>query len=222
MTDRKPAPQADPTISSSRSSNSGSLRADIHDMPWVVSRLLNGEGDLHTDLAQRYPNQPLMSLFSTQHVGGRLPRAQAVLSVQDGSASMTFEIDMTTRALTCTFTLYSMLSLQFDLASLNDGDRAQWLDHISQRPERPLILWSKNRWRSDYLVWSRRQHYTNVYAFSPLHIEAAARLTSDVMNKLMAWLAESWGVTREQAAATAPEAAPAAVSAASESPLSAW
>ncbi|MDX2140771.1 MAG: hypothetical protein SF123_21990 [Chloroflexota bacterium] len=217
MTDRKTAPQADPTISSSRTSNTGSLRADAHDMPWVVSRLLNGESDLHTDLAQRYPNQPLMSLFSTHQIGGRLPRAQAVLSVQDGSASLTFEIDVSTRALMCTFTLYSMLSLQFDLASLNDGDRTQWLDHISQRPERPLILWSKNRWRSDYLVWSRRQHFTNLYAFSPLHIEAAARLTSDVMNRLMMWLAESWGVTREQA--TAQEAAPAP---AAESPLSAW
>jgi hypothetical protein len=186
-------------------------------MPWVISRLLNGEGDLHSDLAQRYPNQPLMSLFSTHQVGGRVPRAQALLSVQDGSASLTFEIDTTTRALTSTFTLYSMLSLQFDLANLNDGDRVQWLDHISQRPERPLILWSKNRWRSDYLIWSRRQHYTNLYAFSPLHIEAATRLTSDVMNKLMMWLAESWGVTRDQPAAPAPEAAPAA-----ESPLSAW
>ncbi len=179
---------------------SSTLRAEATDVPWVISRALNAEGDLHIELAQRYPNQPLMSLFSARSVGGRIPRHLTTLSTQDGAAHLTFEIDPGTSYMSCAYTLSSMLTLRFDLANLSDLDRAQWLEQIRQGKERATILWGKMRWRSDYLVWSQKRHYANVYAFSPRQIEAAARLSPDVSTKLIAWLGQYW--------ITAPSSAP--------------
>jgi hypothetical protein len=174
------------------------MRAEATDVPWVISRALNAEGDLHSELAQRYPNQPLMSLFSPRSVGGRIPRQLATLATQDGAAHLTFEIDPGTYTLSCAYTISSMLTLRFDLATLGDLDRTQWLEQVRQGQERTTILWGKMRWRSDYLVWSQKRHYANVYAFSPRQIEAAARLSPEVCSKLIEWLGRHWLPTQAQ------------------------
>ena len=168
------------------------MRAEATDVPWVISRALNAEGDLHVELAQRYPNQPLMSLITPRSVGGRIPRQLATLSTQDGAAHLTFEIDPGTYVMSCAYTISSMLTLRFDLANLSDLDRTQWLEQVRQGQERTTILWGKMRWRSDYMVWSQKRHYANIYAFSPRQIEAAARLSPDVVTRLIDWLARYW------------------------------
>jgi hypothetical protein len=180
------------------------LRGEASDVPWVISRALNAEGDLHAELAARYPNQPLMSLFSARSVGGRIPRQLAILSTQDGAAHLTFEIDPQSHAMQCAYTIQSMLTLRFDLAALSDLDRSQWLEQMRQAQERTTILWGKMRWRSDYMVWSQKRYFTNVYAFSPQHIEAAARLSADVHSQLIRWLFRYWMAAAQE---TAPDEA---------------
>lgn len=168
------------------------VRAEAADVPWVISRALNAEGDLHMELAQRYPNQPLMSLITTRSIGGRIPRYLAILSTQDGAAHLTFEIDPGTTMMSCAYTLASMLTLRFELNTLSDLDRMQWLEQLRQGQERTTILWGKMRWRSDYLVWSHKRHYANIYAFSPRQFEAAARVSPEVSGKLIEWLSKYW------------------------------
>jgi hypothetical protein len=133
-----------------------------------------------------------MSQLSARSVRGRIPREIAALATQDGAAHLTFEIDPTTYTLSCAYTLASMLTLRFDLVNLSDLDRRQWLEQVRQGQERPTILWGKNRWRSDYIVWSHKRHYTNIYAFSPKQIEAGARLSPEIVGKLLDWLTGYW------------------------------
>jgi hypothetical protein len=192
MTERNTPPEV--TTPSRQVIGTSTVRSETVDVPWHISRALSGEGDLHTDLAQRYPNQPLMSLFSTRTIEGRSPRAIASLAAQDGSASLHVEIDPNSRALQCAYTLGSMLTLRFDLAHLSELDCVGWVEQMRQGQDRPTLLWGKQRWRADYLIWSVREHYTNLYAFSPLHIEAAARLTPTLTKRLVLWMTEHWHI----------------------------
>lgn len=160
------------------------------DVPWFVRQFLNGEGDLHSELAQRYPNQPLLSLIHVRNLTGG--RGIASLSAQDGAASLIVEIDLTSHSAQFSYTLASMLTLRFDLVNLTDADRGQWLEQMASVSDRAHILWGKLRWRADYMIWSRRQHYTNVYAFSAHHTEAVVRLTPDVARVLIDWMQQHW------------------------------
>jgi hypothetical protein len=193
MSDRKPPVQADVTTPTRQAAERASS-----EIPWFISNALYGEGDLHQELAARYPNQPLMSLFSTREIGGRASRSLATLSTQDGAASLTFEIDPNGRGLQCAYSISSMLTLGFDLTHLTAQDCAGWLEQMGQDSERPLILWGKNRWRTDYMIWSIKPHYANLYAFSPFHSEAAARLTPELARRLLGWIATGWGIANDE------------------------
>lgn len=195
MVERKTSSQPDSTVSARTNleRSSQSLRTDSLDVPWMVSQFLHGDGDLHTELAQRYPNQPLMSLFSSRFSETSPQHGFATLSTQDGWASIIVEVDGSTYNTTFAFSMASMLTLRFDLVSLSDLDRSQWLEQVARGQQKVNILWGRLRWRSDYMIWSQRQHYTNVYAFSQQHhIEAAARLTPDVTKALVEWLGARW------------------------------
>ena len=50
------------------------------------------------------------------------------------------------------------------------------------------FLWDAARWQSDYLIGAAHKNFTQLFAFSPNHVEAAARLTPDVAHKLLDWL----------------------------------
>ncbi|MCA9906105.1 MAG: hypothetical protein KC547_19750 [Anaerolineae bacterium] len=195
MSERKTSSQPDSTVParSSLERSSQSLRTDGLDVPWMVSQFLHGDGDLHTELAQRYPNQPLMSLFSSRVSNTASQHGFATLSTQDGWANIIVEVDGSTYNTTFAFSMASMLTLRFDLVSLSDLDRTQWLEQVVRGQQKVNILWGKMRWRSDYMIWSQRPHYTNIYAFSQQHhIEAAARLTPDVTGALIEWLGQHW------------------------------
>jgi hypothetical protein len=201
MNDRKAPPPHDATMPSRSQIErpSASLRTtEALDLPWMVRQFLDGDGDLHSELAQRYPNQPLLSLIHVRSLPTSTPRSLATLSTQDGAASLAVEIDEVTRGAQFSFSLASMLTLRFHLMHLSDLDRGQWMELVDVQFARPAILWGKLRWRSDYLIWSRRQHFTNIYAFSPQQTEAAARLTHDVTEALLGWLRSLWAVSQDE------------------------
>ncbi|MCA9911689.1 MAG: hypothetical protein KC519_23700, partial [Anaerolineae bacterium] len=153
MPERKAPSQPDSTIASRAGldRSSQSVRLDGQGVPWMVSQFLHGSGDLHAELAQRYPNQPLMSLFSS-HISDSSPqRGLATLATQDGSASVMIEVDLSTSNTEFAFSLASMLTLRFDLVSLSDLDRSQWLEQVQRGHQKVNILWGKMRWRSDYM-----------------------------------------------------------------------
>jgi hypothetical protein len=174
--------------------------ASLGDIPWLWSQFMEGEVDLHEELASRYPNQPLMSLIQLRDLPGSSPRGLATLATQDGAASLRVEVDGTTRATQFAFTHSSMLTLRFDLTGISQLDRDEWLQNMQRENGDLVFLCGKARWRADYLICTPRKHFANLYAFSPLQKEAAARLTADVTRKLTAWLATYWGKNEREEA----------------------
>jgi hypothetical protein len=163
-------------------------------IPALLEPYFQGEIDLNRELSARYPHMPLMSLIHFGMVGVRRSMAIAAISTQDGAASLTVEVDPETKGAQFTFSYSSMLALRFTLGKLNDRECAQWLDEMRQERAEPAFLWDAARWERDYLLTFAQKHYTSVFAFSPLHVEAAARLTSDVSHKLLDWLGDLWRV----------------------------
>ncbi|MBE0689176.1 MAG: hypothetical protein IH587_03525, partial [Anaerolineae bacterium] len=138
MPERKASSQPDSTIPARTGleRSSQSLRPDGHDVPWMVSQFLHGDGDLHTELAERYPNQPLMSLFSSRLSDTSPQRGLATLSTQDGGASVMVDVDLSTHNIEFAFSVASMLTLRFNLVSLSDLDRSQWLEQVQRGQQR--------------------------------------------------------------------------------------
>lgn len=166
------------------------------DAPWLLDQYFDGEIDLDRELTARFPNMPLMSLFHARSLGKRKKRQVAALSAQDGSASILVEVDVASRALHFTFTLGSMLGLRFQFDLLSPLDRERWLDMLRSGDEALSFLWGQSRWEADYLICAAHRHYTNVFAFSASHTEAAARLTPDVTRRLLDWLQLCWTAPR--------------------------
>jgi len=173
-----------------RAENGGSA-IQTSNAPAILQPYLDGEIDLDAELAARFPNMPLMSLFSTRQVGGRSGYVLATLSTQDGAASLGVQVD-SARHTGFAFTLGSMLSLRFHLHDLSDDDRAYWLNLARGGSDALAFLWSQARWESDYLICAVHRMYTNLYAFSPHHVEAAARCTPEVTRRLLDWLETAW------------------------------
>lgn len=155
---------------------------------WLLAAM-NGDGGLDRDWAVRYPSMPLMTLMHT----GRDRRAPASLSTQDGAAGLHVAVDEDTRLLSVTYTMGGMLGLRFTTARLSDADRARWIALMRQPGTEPIFLWGHSRWETDFLIFSARTHYVNIYGYSPRGTEAAARMTADVARSLVDWIAARWG-----------------------------
>lgn len=160
--------------------------------PWLLQHYFDGEIDLIKELAARYPQLPVMSLFYTREVGTKNRRGLATLATQDGAASLLVEVDALSRGVQFTFTLSSMLALRFCPGRLTEIDRAQWLDPLRQESGDACFLWNQTRWANDFLIGVAFKNYTSLYAFSAQHSEAAARLTPEVGRKLLDWLESYW------------------------------
>ena len=160
--------------------------------PWVLQHYFDGEIDLIKELVGRFPQVPVMSLITVREVGSKNKRGVASMSTQDGAAGLIAEVDARSRAVQFTFVLSSMLALRFCPGRLTDMDRSQWLDPIRRESGDPAFLWDQARWENDYLIGSAQKNFTNLFAFSPHHIEAAARLTPEVTRKLLDWLQYFW------------------------------
>lgn len=162
--------------------------------PWALEQFFNGEVDLDVELAQRFPNMPMMSVVSFREMGDKKRHGVASLTTQDGSASVHLDVDTKTRVMQMSFTFASMLTLRFILGELSDIDRRRWLDLMRRDQGGLAFLWGASRWETDYMVCVVRRYYTNLYAFSPNNFEAAVRLTPEVTGKLLKWLDQLWSV----------------------------
>jgi hypothetical protein len=161
--------------------------------PWTLQHHFDGEIDLIKELAGRFPQVPLMSLINLREVGVKNRREVATISTQDGAASMIVEVDAISRAVQFTFVLNSMLALRFCPGKLSALDRAQWLEPMRREAGEPAFMWDQGRWQSDFMIGAAHKNFTQLFAFSPNHVEAAARLTPDVAHRLLDWLQSAWG-----------------------------
>lgn len=161
-------------------------------MPWVLQQFFDGQIDLEEELGWRFHNMPVMATIKFRRMGEHETRRVAALAAQDGSAQLMIYADWQTRAISLAYTLGGMLTLRFHLDHLSDMDRAHWLGLVRREASGAAFLWGAARWERDYLICDARRYFTNLYAFSPRQIEAAARLTPDVAAQLFDWLADCW------------------------------
>ncbi|MBN1965332.1 MAG: hypothetical protein JW910_11855 [Anaerolineae bacterium] len=160
--------------------------------PSVLQHFFIGEVDLAAELNRRFNNAPLMSQFDLRSVTAPgVLLGTAMLSTQDNSATLTFDVDGRDSVLTCTFTLGAMLSLRFTLRELDRQERRRWQD-LMQQEQGVAFLWSRLRWEQDYLIFVVGRYNVHFYAISPHGYEAAARLTPDVRDAVLGWLGEYW------------------------------
>ncbi len=174
------------------------LPPDLKPIPWLLESYFYAEIDLSKELSSRFPQMPLMSLIYFRETGVKVRSAVATISTQDGAASLVVHLDPPSKATQFTFILNSMLALRFSLNGLNDRDRKHWLQEMRGERSEPAFLWDEGRWQRDYLIGVSQKHFTSLFAFSPHHVEAAARLTGDVSRKLIDWLDGYWQVNEEE------------------------
>jgi hypothetical protein len=166
----------------------------------MLAQYFNGEIDLAQELAGRFPQMPLMSLIYFRVQGAKNPIQIATISTQDGAASLRVEIDAAAKITAFTFSLNSMLCARFMPSGLSQLDRAHWLEPLKRESGEIAFLWGAQRFRSDYLIAVSQKIYTNIFAFSPDHTEAAARLTSEVCRKFTAWIEPHWAAMKDEQA----------------------
>lgn len=177
---------------------------DDKPLPWLLELYYRAETDLNRELVARFPHMPVLSLMHTRVLGDKLKLHSATLSAQDGAASVILEVDEASKAASFTYVLNSMLAFRFTLGNLTDKDRAQWLQEMRAERGEIAFLWDQNRWEHDYLIGVSFKNYTNLFAFSPSHVEAGARLTSEVSRKLLTWLQALWKADPEPGASALP------------------
>jgi hypothetical protein len=172
-------------------------RKRIHtpNTPWVLEQFFNGEIDLDSELAQRFPNMPVMSTVSFRDMGDQTKRGVATIGTADGSAQVVIELDGQTRVLQTSFTYASMLTLRFRQDDVSDVDRTRWLELMRREQGGLAFLWGPVRWEKDYIICVVRRYFTNLYAFSPHGFEAGVRMTPDVTRQLLNWLEKLWNIT---------------------------
>ena len=163
--------------------------------PWLIRGHYAGTTNLDEEMTSRFPAMPVMSSIHFRH-----NNSIATLATQDGAAVVSLQADP--ESLEVVYTLSSMLGLRFHLDGLTASDRSYWLD-LLRAGEMPLtFLWGQRRWDADYLVWAPHRYFVNLYAFSPRRTEAAARLTIDVVQKLLDWLQYAWTPAQEKPTAS--------------------
>ncbi len=163
-------------------------------LPWSLQLYFDGEIDLNKVLVGHFPQVPVMSTMHAGELGRQNRLAVAALSTQDGAASLIAEVDVSSLAVQFTFVQSSMLALRFAPDKLTAADRAQWIAALRRELGEVAFLWDQSRWTNDYLIAVASKTFTNVFAFSPHHVEAAARLTPDVSRKLVDWLTQYWQI----------------------------
>lgn len=161
-------------------------------IPWALLGYFEGELDLIQDLAGRYPQMAIMSLFSARVVGTRAPRGIATIATQDGAASLIVEVDAPSQAVQFTFIVGSLVGVRFRPGALSPLDRAAWLEPMRREQGEVAFLWNAHRWSQDYLIGAVTRTSAHLFAFSPSGVQAAARLTPEVNRKLTEWLAGYW------------------------------
>lgn len=160
--------------------------------PILLQQHYQGHVDLVAELAARYPSAPLMTTCKTRAYIGRAAGGIATIQAADGMASILVEQDIESRLLQFSYTFGAMQTLHFRMDGLSALDRAHWLEHLQREKDGVAFLWGEYRWSRDYLICAFRRQFATFYAFSVHGFEAAARLTPDVKNQLLDWLASAW------------------------------
>ncbi|MBK8024795.1 MAG: hypothetical protein IPK19_26095 [Chloroflexi bacterium] len=165
-------------------------------IPWALLGYFEGDLDLIQDLAGRYPQLSIMSLFNVRTAGSRVPRGMATIATQDGASSLIIEVDMQSLAVQFTFIVGSMIGVRFRPGAPSPLDRAAWLEPMRREQGEVAFLWNAQRWSHDYLIGAATRSFTYLFAFSPNGVQAAARLTPEVSRKLTDWLGGHWKLER--------------------------
>lgn len=162
--------------------------------PVTLQQFFAGEIDLDAELAQRFANAPLLSSikFLAPPAQTVTPRATALLSSNDDSFGLAVDALLDDAgALEFSFTLFGAFGARFRLSPLGEHARQRWLE-LMRRPDGIAFLWTRQRWDDPHLIFVVREYYGRVYAFSPHGIDAAARLTPDMISDLLDWLEDLW------------------------------
>ncbi len=160
--------------------------------PAILQRFFAGEIDLDVELGRRFSNAPLMAQIALRPADpGTASRGTAELMTQDKGASLIVDFNKITGVLELSYTLGSMLTLRFTLSNLPEVDRRRWLE-LMRREQGIAFLWSRARWERDYMIFVVRKYNIHAYAFSPNGIEAAVRMTPEVLRAYLDWLEGFW------------------------------
>ena len=160
--------------------------------PWTLEQFFEGEIDLIKELATRFQNMPVMSAIKFRTLGKREERGVATMTVQDGAATVVIDADSRSHVIQVSFTFGSMLTLRFTLDNLTSYNRERWLELMRRKEGGLAFLWGPSRWEDDYLICIARKNFTNLYAFSPSHFDAAIRMTPEVTKQFLDWLEKFW------------------------------
>ena len=160
--------------------------------PWLLQQFFNDQIDLSTELHNRFPSLPMMSVIRFRNVEFKNPRGVATLASADGSASAVIDVDAASGGMHLSFTYGSMLSLHFRMDGLSGMDRARWVDLMRREAGGVAFLWGQERWEKDYAICVTRRKFTSLYAFSHNGFEAAVLMTPDVTKQLLDWLEKFW------------------------------
>jgi hypothetical protein len=101
--------------------------ASSSNAPWLLQQFFNDQIDLSTELHNRFPSLPLMSVVRFRNTDSKSPRGVATLSTADGSATAVIDVDGASGGAHLSFTYGSMLSLHFRMDELSNMDRAIWI-----------------------------------------------------------------------------------------------
>jgi hypothetical protein len=185
LTDLEPAGRQGVARAASKLASSSSA-------PWLLQQFFNDQIDLSTELHNRFPSLPLMSVIRFRNADSKSPRGVATLATADGSATAVIDVDGTSGGAHLSFTYGSMLSLHFRMDELSNMDRARWLELMRREAGGVAFLWGQARWERDYVICVTRRKFASLYAFSHHGFEAAVRLTPDVAQQLLDWLERFW------------------------------
>lgn len=159
--------------------------------PFLLQQFFRGKVDLDVELSKRFPGSPLVTPTTfVPEPGKRARYGIAQFIGQDGAAGLQFEL--INNELEVSFLLGGMISVRFMITGLPDNHKVKFLDLI-RRPSGITLLWTRERWERDYLIFVVRERYTRLFAFSPGRFDAACRLTPDATDQLVEWLAGFWG-----------------------------
>src|SRR5512133_716123 len=174
--------------------DSGHQRTIQSTAPITLQQFFAGEIDLDAELASRFINAPLLAHARFMGQPNERRPACGIFSSQDDSNVMTIDAyaDYEDQAaVEITFTLFSALAMRFRLPALSTVDRRRWLE-LMQRKDGIAFLWTLGRWEQPYLIFVIREFFVLLYFFLPQGIEAAARMSPDMVAALVNWLEGIW------------------------------
>jgi hypothetical protein len=159
--------------------------------PYLLNQFFAGKISLDYELSRRFPNAPLLSSASFAPTPGKRARAGwGQLKSQDEAATLTMDVHGTDGSFEASFGLGSMVGVTFEMGPVADVQRLRFLDQL-RRSNGISILWTRERWERDYMIFVVRERFARLYAFGG-RFEAACRLSPDVLEQLVAWLTGLW------------------------------